>query len=88
MDREEIRKGLQAIFEIVTEANGEQKPVDETVLLRDELGLDSLQVVEMLFEIEERFGARIEDEEAISLVTAADVINTIQSKLAAMDSQS
>ena len=86
MDREEIRKGLQEIFEIVTDGNGERKQVIEKALLRDDLGLDSLQVVEMLFEVEERFGTRIEDEEARSFVAVADVIDAIQAKLAAMDS--
>ena len=86
MDREEIRKGLQEVFEIVTEGNGERKQVIEKALLRDDLGLDSLQVVEMLFEVEERFGTRIEDEEARSFVAVADVIDAIQAKLAAMDS--
>jgi len=86
MDREEIRNGLQEIFEIVAEDNGEHKQLDERMLLRQELGLDSLQVVEMLFEIEERFETRIEDEEARSLVTVADVMDAIQTKLSAMDS--
>ena len=86
MDREEIRKGLQEIFEIVTDGNGERKQVIEKALLRDDLGLDSLQVVEMLFEVEERFGTRIEDEEARTFVAVADVIDAIQTKLDAVDS--
>jgi len=81
MDRDEIRSGLAEILKVVSE----DKPIDlagvsDDTMLRDGLGLDSLQVTEMLFEIEERFGAKIEDEEAMQLRTVGDLISLIQRK--------
>jgi len=81
MDREEIRAGLAEILKVVSE----DKPIDlasvgDDTMLRDGLGLDSLQVTEMLFEIEERLGAKIEDEEAMQLRTVGDLIALIERK--------
>lgn len=80
MDSQEIRKGLEEILAIVKEDySGSQNVTDETPLMEG-LGLDSLQVTELLFEIEERFGAQISEEEARKLATVGDVIAIIQRK--------
>ncbi len=46
----------------------------------EDLGADSLDVVEMLMALEEEFGVTVPTEEATSLVTVGDVINAIASK--------
>jgi acyl carrier protein len=46
----------------------------------EDLGADSLDVVEMLMALEEEFGVNIPTEEATNLVTVGDVINAIASK--------
>ena len=51
----------------------------ESQILND-LGADSLDVVEMLMALEEEFGVNIPTEEATNLVTVGDVINAIASK--------
>ncbi len=44
----------------------------------DDLGADSLDVVELLSQLEEEYGIMIPDDEAESLVTVADVANAIE----------
>ncbi len=44
--------------------------------------MDSLQITELLFEIEERLGAKISDEEARDLSTIGDLITLIEAKTA------
>jgi acyl carrier protein len=56
--------------------------VKEETVIREGLGLDSLQLTELLFEIEERLGAKIADDEAMKLRTVGDLITLIESKLA------
>ena len=60
------------------------KPVesiaDDAKLIED-LGADSLDVVEMLMALEEEYGITIPVEEATELATIQDVINVIQSIL-------
>ena len=44
----------------------------------DDLGADSLDVVELLSQLEEEYGIVIPDDQAENLVTVADVANAIQ----------
>ncbi len=44
----------------------------------DDLGADSLDVVEMLSQLEEEYGIIIPDDEAENLVTVADVASAIE----------
>ncbi|WP_026510418.1 MULTISPECIES: acyl carrier protein [unclassified Butyrivibrio] len=72
MSFEEI-KGL--IAEIL--AVDEEKITKESNLI-DDLGADSLSVVELHMEIEERLGVKIPDEEVANLKTVQDVLNAIE----------
>jgi acyl carrier protein len=45
-----------------------------------ELGLDSLDMYEMIYEIETEFGVKIPDSEIANLTTVGDLINFIDSK--------
>lgn len=46
----------------------------------DDLGADSLDLVELIMELEENFGIRISDEELEKIRTIGDIINFIKSK--------
>jgi len=48
---------------------------------QEDLGADSLDVVELLMEIEEEFGVSISDEESEKLVTVGDAVRFISEKL-------
>jgi acyl carrier protein len=66
---------------------GEKYPeLDDSNNLRDDLALDSLDVVSIVSQIERRFRIRLTHDELQSLVTVGDVLNLLQAKLAA-DSQ-
>lgn len=60
--------------------NTEQAPAPETSL-RD-LGLDSLDVVEMCLELEEKFGIKFEYGELAAFQTVGDLYNAIEGQLA------
>jgi acyl carrier protein len=49
----------------------------------DDLGADSLDLVELIMAMEEEFGCEIADEEAEKMRTVQDVINFIQARTAA-----
>ena len=57
------------------------KNVDESKSLRD-LGLDSLDIVEMCLDLEDRFGVSFETEELSSFKTVADLFRSVEAKLA------
>lgn len=49
--------------------------------LFDQLGLDSLDLLEMRFDIEESWDIKLEDSEAEQLRTVQDVVELIQQKI-------
>ncbi len=49
--------------------------------LRDDLGLDSMATIELLFRIEEAFDLQIPDQDLHKLVTVADVIAYVKEKV-------
>jgi len=82
MNRDEIRNILAELIVVVDEQRAETGvEIKEDASLRDGIGLDSLQITELIFEIEERFGTTIDDEEAKELRVAGDLITLIETKL-------
>lgn len=57
------------------------RSVDEGKSLRD-LGLDSLDVVEMCLDLEDRYGIQFETDELSSFKTVGDLFAAIEGKLA------
>ena len=49
--------------------------------IANDLGVDSLQMVELVMKLEEVFEIKIPDEEATGLVTVQDAINYVQKRL-------
>lgn len=49
--------------------------------LRDDLGLDSMAVIELLYKIEEAFDLQIPDEDLPGLTTVAHVIGYVEGRL-------
>jgi acyl carrier protein len=62
----------------------EQLDVDEEAIKPEttieELGADSLDLVEMIMNLEEEFGIQIEDDDMDDLKTVGDIIEYIRSK--------
>ncbi|MCX7625793.1 MAG: acyl carrier protein [Candidatus Sumerlaeaceae bacterium] len=72
------------VCEIVAQQLG--KNVDQVTpeaSFRDELGADSLDVVELVMALEEEFGIQIPDEDAEKITTVGQAIDYIKQKVAA-----
>jgi acyl carrier protein len=79
-DRATIRSTLIELLEADT---GElHADLADDANLREGLGLDSVDVVSIVSQIERRFHIRLTHEELEELVTVADVLNLLESKLA------
>lgn len=57
--------------------NGKELTLDSS--FRD-LGIDSLDLVDLVFALEEEIGAEFEDEELLSIKTVKDLLNLIDEK--------
>ena len=71
------------IFEKVQKALAEQFEVSPDTItldtnLVDDLGADSLDVVELIMSIEDEFGVSISDEEAANLVTVRRIVDYVE----------
>jgi acyl carrier protein len=58
------------------------KTIKPSDALRNDLGLDSMATIELLYEIEDAFDVQIPDKDLPSLVTVANVIAYIEGKVA------
>lgn len=75
MDKKEILEKLKEILADQLSVDAETVEPDASIM--DDLGADSLDVVEMLMAIEDNFGIEIPDTEAPNLKTVNDVIEYI-----------
>ena len=71
------------IFEKVQRALAEQFEVSPDTItldtnLIDDLGADSLDVVELIMSIEDEFGVSISDEEAANLITVQKIVDFVE----------
>jgi acyl carrier protein len=79
MDHHTIR---QTLIELLEADTGEKYPdLDDKTNLREGLGLDSVDVVSIISQIERRFRIRLSQQELEKLSTVADVLNLLESKL-------
>lgn len=74
---------LEKLAKIVAEQLGmEQSKITMETSLKEDLLADSLDIVEIIMQIEEVFGIEVDDQEAINFKTIGDVVNYIDSKVA------
>ena len=71
---------FEKVKKIVSEKLGvEESKITETASFVNDLGADSLDVVEFVMEVEKEFNITIPDEEATKLVTVGDAVKYIES---------
>ena len=77
----------QEVLDKVIQLISERFSVDVLKIIKDttfqeDLGADSLDVVELVMELEDAFGIQISDEDAEQIVTIGDAVNYIVSQQA------
>jgi len=79
MDREMMR---QKLTQFVEDETGEPCPaLDDSLGLREELGLDSVDVVGLVMQVERQFHIRLSSEELEKLVKVGDLLDLLEAKL-------
>lgn len=73
---------LERVTKIIVDRLGvEEFQVTLEASFKDDLGADSLDVVELVMELEDEFDMEISDEEAEKIVTVGDAVNYIKSRM-------
>ena len=84
-DRTFIR---QTLIELLEADTGEKyDDLQDSANLREGLGLDSVDVVSIVSQVERRFHIRLSHQELEKLATVADVLDLLQAKLNAPPQQ-
>ena len=79
---EDVLASRDEVYEQVREILVERLDIDEADVtqqasLRDDLKADSLDLVELIMDLEERFAIKISDDEAQSIATVGDAVDFI-----------
>jgi acyl carrier protein len=81
MTTDQIHSKLATIIAEKVDSHIAPEQVTLDSRLREDLGIDSLAVAEMLYEIEEVFGATLEVSDPQTLLTVRDAVNAIALEL-------
>jgi len=76
MERDDILEKVKGV--IVEQLSVDEADVTEEASFIDDLGADSLDIVELVMALEEEFGISIPDEEAENIKTVGDAIAYIE----------
>ena len=74
---ENFDKLKEILVEVLGVSEDDIKPESKFV---DDLGADSLDLVELIMAFEDKFGIEISDEEAEKMITVKDVVDYISSQ--------
>ncbi|MEQ1793755.1 MAG: acyl carrier protein [Nitrospira sp.] len=78
-DRAIVEKIIQALAEYLKR---DAATINASHHLRDDLGLDSMAVIELLYKIEEAFDLQIPDQDLVGLATVGSVASYVEGRLA------
>ncbi|MCI0642267.1 MAG: acyl carrier protein [Gemmataceae bacterium] len=81
-DRAAIRQTLIELMEADTGEN--YANLDDSKKLREELGLDSVDVVSIVSQIERHFRIRLSQDELLKLVSVGDLLDLMIAKVTAL----
>lgn len=70
---------LETIVKILSERNDLNRAIDANTTLED-LGLDSIDIVEITVELEDKYSIEFTSKEVTGLVTVGDVVKLIEQK--------
>ena len=81
MDRTGIRDVLAEAFEVAKEQEIDPESIADDVRLREGLGVDSLDIMEVVFEVEDRLKIQIGEEDMQGVETVGQVLDMCERKL-------
>ena len=76
MAKEEIFDKLKEL--VVDQLGVEEDEVTMEATMQDDLGADSLDLVDLVMSVEEEFGVKVADEDLENIKTVGDIVNYIE----------
>ena len=75
--REEIYEQIKGV--LVEQLGAEESEITEEASFQEDLDADSLDLVEMIMELEDQFGIKISDEDAQKIQTVGQAVDYVSS---------
>jgi acyl carrier protein len=79
-DRAEVLEQLKEAFLRLKDGEVDTSKVTEDAVILGDLGFDSLDLLELRFELESVWGIKVADEEAVKLQTVGKVVDLIMER--------
>ena len=79
MERKEIEEKVKAF--LIDELEGEEEKIAPEALLKEDIGIDSLDFVDIVVIVERTFGFKIKPEEMAGVKTLSDFCDYIETKV-------
>lgn len=77
---------LERVVKVLCRHSG-NKPIASSTSLRSDLGLDSLDAIEVMWDIEKEFGIEINPSRTYDVRTVSDVVDVVSSLIAREDTK-
>lgn len=78
MAKEEVFDKLKEL--VVDQLGVEEDEVTMEASMQDDLGADSLDLVDLVMSVEEEFGVKVADEDLENIKTVGDIVNYIEDR--------
>ena len=78
MAKEEIFDKLKEL--VVDQLGVEEDEVTMEASMQDDLGADSMDLVDLVMSVEEEFGVKVADEDLENIKTVGDIVNYIEDR--------
>jgi acyl carrier protein len=85
MDRESLRQALAELVE--QETGGKPGNVADDVLITEGLGMDSIDLVGLVVQVENRFRIKINTDELRSITRVGELLTLLQNKISTGDTE-
>ncbi len=79
MDRDQVLERIRA--HLATELEVDPAQVTDDTRFKEDLEADSLDLVELVMELEDRYGIRIPDEDAARILTVGEAADFVAARL-------
>jgi acyl carrier protein len=80
-DKDEVVEAMKEV--LASELNVDQDKVTIDARFKEDLDADSLELVEVVMALEEKFGIEIQDDEVAGLKTVGEAVDLVMAKQAA-----